>query len=586
MKRSGAFIAVAVLPFLALLALARTTEVTGQQEYTFATMSDGVRIALAIGYPKGFDSHDTQRKWPAIFSICGYPSATQPMNPSAFGERAVTVNASLRGSGASGGALNPWLPRSRQDGYEVIENWIVKQPWSNGKVGIVGHSWPGLMGFLVATTQPPSLKGVFVSGLIDDFYRSIARIGGIRNCGFPEDWLNSFYRLDGPFGSGTAARDARKLDDATYRQIVKDRPPRDLREDLLWISLTEEFDGPHWQDNALHTLAPKIRAPIHIMQTYQDEQTGPNGWWLWKRVPADVPKRLILSNGSHNGLPAAGPAMAAWLQHWLLGEGDGIVTNPATRVRCYFETMSGAMNAPLTAPDFPLPETRWTRYYLQPGNRLATELPAESSGSDSYRITRGEPTDKSAHVQYRLSFTEPVAICGPLVLTLWAQATTLDTDFFALVADQAPDGTLYGLQRGLLRASHRKLDIEGSDYVTAGDQKLLVRPRHPHTQAEPLTPHQPYEFQIEIPAVGHVFRPGHALVLIICQPPPGDPIGVTKNGEPSYRYDSNPPIGTITVLRDRQHSSSLLVPILPKLPPLWPDAPDMRKLAGIQPVVR
>ena len=126
-------------------------------EYTFATMSDGVKIALAVGYPQGFDAADTKHKWPVIFSIYGYAGATRAVNPSAYANRAVTVNASIRGTGASGGVFNPWTPRSRQDGYEVIEEWIVKQPWSDGKVGIIGHSWPGWMGFLVATTNPPSL---------------------------------------------------------------------------------------------------------------------------------------------------------------------------------------------------------------------------------------------------------------------------------------------------------------------------------------------------------------------------------------------------------------------------------------------
>lgn len=49
-----------------------------RHEYAWATMSDGVRIALAIGYPRGFDPADTGRKWPAIFRTCGYPGAAVP----------------------------------------------------------------------------------------------------------------------------------------------------------------------------------------------------------------------------------------------------------------------------------------------------------------------------------------------------------------------------------------------------------------------------------------------------------------------------------------------------------------------------
>jgi hypothetical protein len=99
-----------------------------RHEFTFATMSDGVEIALAVGYPEGLDPRDTTRRWPTIFSTCGYPFATEPMNPEQFGNRYVTVNASLRGTGASGGMFGPFDERTKQDGYEIIENWIVKQP--------------------------------------------------------------------------------------------------------------------------------------------------------------------------------------------------------------------------------------------------------------------------------------------------------------------------------------------------------------------------------------------------------------------------------------------------------------------------
>lgn len=558
-------------------------------EFTSATMSDGVKIALAVGYPDGFDA-GSHRKWPAIFTTCGYTGATVPVNPDNFGNQAVTVNASIRGTGASGGALSPWTPRTWQDGYEIIEDWIAKQAWSNGRVGIVGHSWPGLMGFLVATTHPPSLKAVCVSGLIEDFYGGIAWIGGVRNCGFPVAWLNSYYRPDGPFSSGVAAQLVRGIDDAAYRKIVQSRPERDLRKDMLWNLLYEPYDGPTWQKQSLYTYAPQIRAPILIMHTYQDEQTGPTGLWLWKRVPEDVPKRLILSNGAHNVAPAANPDLSAWFHHWLLGDTDGSVADPKRRVQVYFETRIDTgthgfvLNRPLEAADFPLPGTRWTRYYLRSDRSLSQGPPRTDEPANAYRVSAADPSDEKDSVEYVLDFEEPTAICGPIVLTLWAHATTLDTDFFALVGDLASDGTLYGLQRGLLRASHRELDASKSEYVVQDGERLLIRPHHSNTHAEPLVPRKPYRFEIEIFVVGHVFRPGHKLVLRLGCPPEGDPIGVTSSGGPSYQYDSRQPPGTVTILEDAQHPSSVLLPVLPALPPVSAAPPPLAEQAGIQPV--
>jgi len=564
------------------------TEFDFRHEYTFATMSDGVRIALAVGYPREFDPANTRQRWPAIFRTSGYPGTTVPARPADYGDRYVTVHASIRGTGASGGSLGPWEPRTWQDGYEIIENWIVRQPWSNGKVGIHGFSWPGLLGFLTASTQPPSLKAVCVGGLIDDFYHGICYPGGVRNSGFPVDWLNNFHRTDGVFGSDEAARLARGMDQATLQAIVAARPPRDLTRDPLWLSLHHPLDDPRWRETSLSTYADRIQAPILITHAWQDEQTGPTGWQLWKRIPADVPKRLVVGHGNHGTCPEPASGVNAWFGHWLLDVSDELTADPARRVECYFESSGGASrpvarNAPLLAADFPLPQTRWTRYYLRTGSRLSAQPPDANERSNRYSVLHSQPAGEEQQVQYLLEFEETTAICGPAVLTLWAESSTVETDFFVLLADQDPSGKLYGLQRGLLRTSHRTLDREASDFANLDGKQTLIRPKHRHDAVAPVTPHEPTEYHIEIFAVGHVFRPGHKLALIITRPPAEDPIGVTRSGSASYRYASNPPPGTVTIRQDAQHPSSLLLPLLPDLPPLTTPVP-LADQPGLQPL--
>jgi predicted acyl esterase len=244
---------------------------------------------------------------------------------------------------------------------------------------------------------------------------------------------------------------------------------------------------------------------------------------------------------------------------------------------------SGNHSHPLVAADFPLPQTRWTQYFLRSGNELSQTAPEKTESPDRYRVTHDASLGDGQRVGYLLSFAQPTAICGPAVLTLWAKLTTLDTDFYVLLADEAPDGTVYGLQRGLLRASHRAINTEKSVYVESRGEKLLIQPYHPHDRVEPVPPHEPLEYQIEIFAVGHVFRPGHKLALFITKPPAGDLIGITRSGEPSYRYDSHPPPGTVTILHDAEHPSSLLLPVLPELPPVSADPVPLGQQAGLQP---
>lgn len=558
-----------------------------RSEFTFARMADGVEIALAVGYPRGCDPASPSPEWPAVLEMHGYPGSTVPQHPAAFGHRYVTVRASLRGAGASGGSIQAISPRNGMDGHEVIERWIVAQPWSNGKVALHGHSWGGLSALMIAATNPPHLSAVAVSGLFDDVYRDIGRIGGIRNAGFPVDWLVNLYRPAGPFGSGEAAREARGLSREEFGRIVGARPAWNLPSELFWTSLTSQEYAAAFADASPGHFAAGVRAPIHIMHAYQDEQTGPSGVWLWRAIPDEVPKRLVLCNGDHSDVGRFVRERRAWLDYWTLGDtaaDPGDFTNPARRVQVYFELMRGSQETgqPLTASDFPLPETAWTRYYLREGHSLSRQPPTgDESEGDSYRVMVGTPDGQLDGVHYLLPFEQATALCGPISVQLWAICDTIDTDLFAVVADMDPSGVVQPLQRGLLRASHRAIDSERSVTIHLDGQETRIRPRHTHQRLEPLVPGKPYELEIEIFPVGHVFRPGHQLALWIGQPPQSDPVTRHQDGRPAYKYESAPPPGLVTVLRGGEHASSVVLPLLPTLPPVRESVPSPGGQTGI-----
>ncbi len=558
-----------------------------RSEFAFATMSDGVRIALAVAYPTGCDPQEATHKWPAIFEMMGYPDSTTPSSPRDFGGRYVTVRASVRGAGASGGAIDAISPRNGRDGYEVIEQWIVQQPWSNGRVALHGHSWGGLTGFMIAATNPPHLKAVAVSGLFDDVYRDIGCIGGVRNSGFPVSWLVNLYKPTGPFDSGEAAIVARGLSPGEYESIVGARPPWDLEHAILWKSLHSNEYQPEFAQASPGTFAAGVRAPIHLMHAYQDEQTGPSGVWLWNYLPEDVPKHLVLSNGDHGDVGRFQRQRLEWLDFWTLQDGQGDrpeFTDRTRRVEVYFETPaeSGQLNPPLQAADFPLPDTQWTRYYLSRNGTLVADRPAlGESEADSYGVVVGAADEDMDALVYLLEFDEPTAICGPIAAQLWITCSTIDTDLFVAVADVDADGTAQLLQRGLLRASHRGLDRDKSDWVDVNGQQVLTRPRHLHQDAKPLVPGTPYQLDVEVFPVGHVFRQGHKLAMWISQPPHGDPVTRQRNGQPSYSYASDMPPSTVRLLRSHDHPSSILLPLLRKLPPIGDVPPPPGTQAGV-----
>ncbi len=90
----------------------------------------------------------------------------------------VVAVADIRGKGASFGHRRGFQDRTEaQDGYDLIE-WLARQPYATGKVGMIGCSYLGGTTFQTATTAPPSLKAVFVGATELDKYGFVRR-GGI-----------------------------------------------------------------------------------------------------------------------------------------------------------------------------------------------------------------------------------------------------------------------------------------------------------------------------------------------------------------------------------------------------------------------
>ena len=70
----------------------------------------------------------------------------------------IYVKQDVRGRGGSGGVLD-MNAMQEQDGYDAVE-WAAKLPGSNGKVGMIGRSNPGLYAWYAAIAQPPHLATI------------------------------------------------------------------------------------------------------------------------------------------------------------------------------------------------------------------------------------------------------------------------------------------------------------------------------------------------------------------------------------------------------------------------------------------
>jgi putative CocE/NonD family hydrolase len=91
----------------------------------------------------------------------------------------IVVRAEARGTGASFGIRNGDMSGlEAADGSAIIE-WIARQPWSNGKVGMVGFSYPGMAQLLTASTKPKNLLAIMPAMATFDEYRASWAGGGV-----------------------------------------------------------------------------------------------------------------------------------------------------------------------------------------------------------------------------------------------------------------------------------------------------------------------------------------------------------------------------------------------------------------------
>ena len=97
----------------------------------------------------------------------------------------VCVRVDSRGAGRSPGYLDVYSPRENLDYYHCIE-WAAQQPWSNGKIGLLGISYYAVNQWLVAQLRPPHLVAMCPWEGYADFYRECNRHGGILNTFMPE----------------------------------------------------------------------------------------------------------------------------------------------------------------------------------------------------------------------------------------------------------------------------------------------------------------------------------------------------------------------------------------------------------------
>src|SRR5260370_31334799 len=115
---------------------------------------DGVSIAALLVRPRSIS-----KPLPALLEFTIYDSRNYAKECAAHGY--VGVVAYSRGTHGSPYHVVPYQ-RDGEDARAVID-WIVKQPWSDGRVGMYGDAYSGFTPWAAAKRLPPALKAIATS---------------------------------------------------------------------------------------------------------------------------------------------------------------------------------------------------------------------------------------------------------------------------------------------------------------------------------------------------------------------------------------------------------------------------------------
>ena len=135
-------------------------------------LSDGTKLAARLWLPTDAEKNPV----PALLEYLPYRKTDGTherdalTHPYLAGHGYASIRVDMRGNGDSEGVmLDEYAKQEQDDALEVID-WLAKQKWCSGKVGMFGISWGGFNALQVAARQPPALKAIVTICSTDDRY--------------------------------------------------------------------------------------------------------------------------------------------------------------------------------------------------------------------------------------------------------------------------------------------------------------------------------------------------------------------------------------------------------------------------------
>jgi hypothetical protein len=430
----------------------------------------------------------------------------------------VVATADVRGKGASFGARRGFLDQTEaKDGAEIVQ-WLARQPYTTGKVGLIGCSYLGGSAMLVAGARPPALKAVFAAATDWDKYQFV-RHGGITaqfntRPDEPASVDLASVPVDGDTG-GVLLKQA-------VAQHAGNTPMAGLWYGMPYRDSVSSYTHTRfWDEVGPYTHARALQAPglaWYLWGNWSDEPTEEV-----IRAAANLPAKLIVGPGTHCVPPtqfSINAEQQRFFDHYLKGVANGIDTEP----RYSWWRENGSEGQLVRSATLPGQGVKRTPLYLtmaaSPAGTPSLGERAPAGGRLSFSIDYGLNTNDyfafwpAAQDAHGPSFTTPplaaaAVIEGYPVVTIRAAADAPQANMFATLEDVDPTGRAQVLAIGRLAGSHRAL--EAAPYSDLG------LPYHSGLKKDvsPLVPGRPVDLVFALSPRSYTVAAGHRLRFVV-----------------------------------------------------------------------
>lgn len=490
---------------------------------------DGIELAVRVYLPS------EEGEFPTLYCASAYKYETDNLPASSLfpwyevgpfdwyvrDQGYAFVHLDVRGSGESGGDWDPFSPTEQADHFDVLD-WLIKQPWCNGKIGTYGQSYYAISQWMVALSGTPHISCMGVYDGAGDIYRGMAYRGGIANQ-FYSFWVNLVMH-----------NHAVRLDVQEKGRIINNPTTEAIK---------HQTDDQYWRERSPFWGFESIDIPLYSIGLWGKRDLHLEGNLDGYRLAGGEKKLLVLkptniveAHELFTEIDFHRETMLPFYDHYLKDADNGWKeSTPDVKYWVYGRD------------DF-REDTSWPPsaistekvLYLSCGptgsiHSLNDGSLIESPPSDEGSATKFDYPNMAWHIgnvtfdrfgpdaqRYNNTFTSEVLeedfeLVGNPKLVLHLSSTQIDTDIVLKLQEQLPsaqEDISNGKQpvsvlvtKGKLRASHR---AQNKDWA-----KKLAKPFHEHRDLKNLVPGEIYELEIGLVACAHMFKKGSRIRLDI-----------------------------------------------------------------------